>query len=364
MAKALNLSPAELEDLYKDNQKCAQLIGLAYTDQELNGFTRQKQGKGFRYLNDKGKPLNDQAIKQRISELVIPPAWKEVWICPKPNGHLLVTGIDEKGRKQYMYHPKWRQIRDLLKFYRMITFGEALPKIRQEIDACLHKRGLSQERIVAAMLWILDTTYIRVGNDIYLQDNDSVGLTTLSGHNAIVEGALVTLSFRGKSGKDHILTFENKSVADIVTACRAVKGERLFRYKTDDGSYHDITADDINASLHDITGTTISAKDFRTWGGTLAAFDYLVEEIDSDEKPEKIAIQAVDAAADVLGNTRAVARSSYVHPDILEIFNKDQFRKYYKKLGVRRQPELDKREKELLQFLELLFKEEFELLKI
>lgn len=357
------ITPEELEELYHDNQKCARIIGLSYGNDTAPGFGRKRRGKSFSFFDDTAKPVSDATVKKRLAELVIPPAWKEVWICPEDNGHLLVTGIDEKGRKQYIYHPKWRQVRDLLKFYRLISFAAALPKIRRTIDEHLSRRGLDYYRVMAAMLWILDNTYIRVGNDIYFKENASVGLTTLADANAIIAGSVVTLSFKGKSGKDHTITFDHPGIAKLVKGSKAIKGTRLFQYKADDGSHKAITAADINSYLQEITGRPVSAKDFRTWGGTLMAFNHLVEEQDADKKPAKIAIEAVDAAADILGNTRSIARTSYVHPHLVKVFEKKQFTRLYKKLPAKRKTGLDKREVELLQFLEMLFKQEFDLLK-
>lgn len=358
-----NLTPEQLEGLYKDNQQCAKLVGLTYSTLGRIGFSRKRHGKGFQYVDDSGKPITDKMTKKRLDDLVIPPAWQEVWISPEDNSHLLVTGIDEKGRKQYIYHPKWRKVRDVLKFYRLLTFGAALPKIRKAIDRDLATKGLNFNRVSAAMLWILDNTYIRIGNDIYFSQNDSVGLTTLSDHNAVIVGPVVTLSFTGKSGKEHTITFENQQIADIVKATKAIKGDRLFQYKGRDGTYHSVTAADINHYLRDISGLTVTAKDFRTWGGTLMAFNHLITSRDADKKPEKVAVEAVDAAADVLGNTRTIARSSYVHPHLLQAYTDEQFEKYYQKIKPSRTTGLDKRERELSEFLQMLFRKEFELLK-
>jgi len=357
----------ELEKLYADTKTCAKLVGLNYIEQDATGYTRKKYGKGFRYLDSSNQVLADKELQQRITELVIPPAWQEVWICPKADGHVLATGIDEKGRKQYIYHPKWRTMRDLIKFYRMIIFAKALPKIREDINKDLAKHGLGREKVLGAMLWLLDNTYIRIGNEQYYEQNESVGLTTLTGKNIVIAGSVSTLSFKAKSGKNQQVTFDNKLLADILLALQKQRGSRLFRYQDGNG-YHEIESDDINTYLHELTGVHISAKDFRTWGGTLMAFNHLIEtEKLPDEKipkPEKVAVAAIDAAANVLGNTRAVARSSYVHPHILDTYGTKDFAKYYKNTQQKRTiPGLDKRETELLSFLEQLFAAEFDLLQ-
>lgn len=354
-----------LNDLYNDAKTCAKLVGLSYVESEADGISRVKQGKGFAFKKD-GRGLNDEKLKQRIAELVIPPAWTDVWICPSENGHILATGIDEKGRKQYIYHPKWRTMRDLIKFYRMVMFAAALPKIRRDIDKNLRKRDLSFEKVVAIMLWILDSTYIRIGNDMYFKQNESVGLTTLTDRNIVIAGPVITLAFKGKSGKDQQITLEDSRIARTLDELRQVKGARLFRYKDAAGDWHEITSDDINKYLHELTGARISAKDFRTWGGTLMAFLHLLHEQDSakEKKPEKVVVEAVDQAAAVLGNTRAVAKSSYVHPHILDAYGSKGFTKYYDTaIQQRKVAGLDKNESDLLHFLEQLFEEEFDLLK-
>lgn len=361
-------SLTDLEALYRDSQTCAHLIGLSYTDHADHGITRIKHGKGFRYIDTKKQTAADTKLKKRITELVIPPAWKEVWVCPKSNGHVLATGIDERGRKQYIYHPKWRTMRDLIKFYRLITFGTALPTIRKVIEQDLQIRELSKDKVIGTMLWLLDNTYIRVGNDLYFTENESVGLATLTDEHVVIDGTVVTLAFKGKSGKDHHITIDHSRVAQTLSELKAIRGPRLFRYRDEQHKLHEITAQDINAYLADITNVHISAKDFRTWGGTLMAFNHLAEteKLPDDKTPkqEKVLIQAVDAAANVLGNTRTIAKNSYVHPDILQDYGSKHFSKLYEKAKQKRaKPGLDKRETELLVFLEDLFEHEFSLLK-
>lgn len=361
----MNPTVETLNELYTDAPHCAQLIGLHYIEAEAAGLTRTKHGKGFTYRDAKNHRPNATVVK-RINELVIPPAWQEVWICPSPKGHVLATGIDDKGRKQYIYHPKWRVMRDLIKFYRMITFASALPKIRRDIDRHLRQRKFSREKVLAVMLWILDNTYIRIGNDTYFAQNESIGLTTLTDRNVVIAGPVITLAFKGKSGKNQQITLEHAGIAKLLDQLRQVKGARLFRYQDAAGDWHAIDADDINKYLHELTGLQISAKDFRTWGGTLIAFMHLIEEnkSDKDKKPEKVIIEAVDSAAAVLGNTRSIARSSYVHPHILAGYGSRNFSRYYSAASKHRKlPGLDPHENELLHFLEQLFQEEFNLLQ-
>jgi DNA topoisomerase I len=358
----MTLTIDTLSDLYSDTKTCAKLIGLSYIEDDATGFTRHKHGSGFSYRDLKDQTIVDKKLKAAITELVIPPAWQDVWICPSQDGHILATGIDERGRKQYIYHPKWRTMRDLIKFYRMLVFGAGLPTIRKAIDTNLSK-DVSHDSVLATMLWILDNTYIRIGNEVYFQQNESVGLTTLTDKNVVIAGSVVTLSFKGKSGKDQQITFENPTIAQLLSELRQVRGARLFRYKAE-GTWRDIDSSDINSYLHDITETRISAKDFRTWGGTLLAFNHLISEYENDRKAEKVVVEAVDQAAAILGNTRSVARASYVHPHILTTYTNDKFGKYYEQAhSTRKLAGLDKQESDLLHVLEALFKTEFDLLK-
>jgi DNA topoisomerase I len=355
-----------LNELYSDAPTCAKLVGLSYVEAETSGFSRVKRGKGFSYIDERKRALNDAAHKKRIAELVIPPAWQDVWICTSAKGHILATGVDEKGRKQYLYHPKWRTMRDLIKFYRMTLFATALPKIRRNIDKNLKQRKMTYEKVMAVMLWVLDNTYIRIGNDSYFQQNESIGLTTLTDRNVVIAGPVITLAFKGKSGKDQQITLEHAGIAKVLNELRQIKGTRLFRYQDAANDWHAIDADDINKYLHELTGLQISAKDFRTWGGTLMAFMHLVDEENSRQtkKPDKVIIEAVDQAAAVLGNTRSIARASYVHPHILNVYASKNFSKYYSQAQKKRKlPGLDESENQLLNFLEQLFKAEFNLLK-
>jgi DNA topoisomerase-1 len=355
-----------LGDLYSDTKTCAKLVGLRYIGTEDVGLSRRSVGKGFSYIDSDERVIKDHLLKQRIIDLVIPPAWKDVWICPDDTGHVLATGIDEKGRKQYIYHPKWRTLRDLIKFYRMISFGHCLPKIRSTIDAHVSLGDFSKEHVMAVMLWILDNAYIRIGNEIYFHENNSVGLTTLTKSNIVIANSVVTVSFLAKSGKQQQITFDNSRIAAILKDLSTMKGDRLFRFKDESTKQlHDINADDLNSYLHDITGVHISAKDFRTWGGTLVAFMRLQ---DAHKKSEKITkstvIEAIDQAAAVLGNTRSVARASYVHPDILEAYSSEHFDGYYSAARRRRKKAgLDKQESTLLYMLEDLFEKEFDTLQ-
>lgn len=357
----LQKTPASAQDiqvLYKDVRACAEAVGLVYIEEEKTGLTRQKSGRGFRFLNRRGKIIMQAEVKERLARLAVPPAWQDVWLCPSEKGHILATGIDDKGRKQYIYHPQWRQMRELLNFYRLMVFGEHLPKIRRSVNEQLGRRSLDHDQVLAIMIWLLDHTHIRVGNETYYEANESMGLTTLSKANLKISGDTMTFDFMGKSHQEHTIGLKDKTMASLMKRLLRNPGERLF--VTRDGGTVDSA--NINNHLQDLTGEQISAKDFRTWGGTLAAFTYLKKRLDSDEGLEKVALEAIDQAAEALGNTRAVARAHYVHPHILETYTAETFGKYYKKVKPKQVRGLYSSEVELLQFLELLFKQEFDML--
>jgi len=356
---------AELEELYLDAAASAKNIGLQYISDSEEGINRQKQGKGFCYKLDESL-IDDKETKDRVDELSIPPAWEDVWICTDPSGHIQVTGRDEQGRKQYIYHDKWRTMRDLINFYRTILFAKDLPHIRSVVREQLQRNTIDREQILAAMLWILDNSHIRIGNDVYYEERESIGLTTMLDSSVEIKGPVMSFNFMGKSGKQQMISLEDAKVAKIVKYCKELKGERLFKYINDDKEMVPLTSNDLNELLSSITKHSISAKDFRTWGGTLAAFDHLTKDFkkDNDTKPEKVVLEALDKAAEDLGNTRNVARKHYVHPHILESYGTKYFAKYYESAQEKSTVQnLSKRETELLRFLEQLFESEFKLLK-
>jgi DNA topoisomerase-1 len=362
-----DLSLADIADLHDDAERCAEVAGLVYVNgSDLPGITRRRAGKGWAYRDPRSKPLTDAEVKARIASLAIPPAWQQVWICPSPDGHILATGIDEKGRKQYVYHPRWRAMRDLLNFYRTILFAQALPKIRAHVEQQLRRRTLDRERVVAAMIAILDETHIRIGNDVYAEENNSYGLSTLTVDHVHVDGADVRLSFPGKSGHEWDETFRSRRIAgvlqDLLDAPGVRESKRVFAVDGDP-----VDSADINATLLGVTGEHITAKDFRTWGGTLVAFEYLSDRLESSRPAKKITIEAIDEAAEELGNTRAVARSHYVHPHVLETFTENTFEQYLEQSAplydASPSEYLDDSERKLLAFLQTLFEKEFALLE-
>ena len=351
------LTVDEINELHADVERCADVAGLVYVLGEQPGLTRVRRGKGFSYHDSERKPLTDAEVKSRITALAIPPAWRKVWICPHPDGHLLATGEDEKGRKQYIYHPRWRAVRDMLNFYRLIMFSAHLSEIRQYTEAQLRRRTLDRDRVLAAMIRIIDLSYIRIGNEVYAEENDSYGLTTLTPEHVSVHGDKVSFAFPAKSGKAWDVSIHDRGVARVVRALLDEPGRRLF---TIDGKT--VTSEEMNQLLFTITGEHITAKNFRTWGGTLAAFSYLKRRLDTDRAAAKVVVAAVDQAAETLGNTRTVARAHYVHPHVLETYTEHTFADYLDQAESQDVPGLDADERQLAAFLTVLFEAEFSLL--
>ena len=285
------------------------------------GLQRKRSGTGFRHVSADGKPANREELK-RIRELAIPPAWKQVWICPHPNGHLQATGRDAKGRKQYIYHSQWHAVRKETKFLRLAEFGRALPKIRRRVARDLRLRGLPRAKVVAAVVWLLEQTHIRIGNAEYADENDSFGLSTMRNRHVAVRGQRLEFRFRGKSGKFHQVDFTNQRLARIVKRCQDLPGYDLFQYIDDAGEICNMTSEDVNNYLKAIAGEEFSAKDFRTWAGTIRAAQILQRRDGNDnEEPDASAlVAAIDEVAVALGNTRAVCRKYYIHPAITDAY--------------------------------------------
>jgi DNA topoisomerase-1 len=305
-----------------DPIETAKAAGLRYVTDALPGIQRKRIGKHFSYIGLDGKPIRNPAELQRIKSLGIPPAWTNVWICPKPNGHIQATGRDAKGRKQYRYHPRWREVRDETKYDRMISFAENLPGLRNRITHDLSLSGLPREKVLATLARLLDTTHIRIGNEEYARENNSYGLTTLRTEHVDVSGAKVEFHFRGKSGKEHIIDIKDRQLAKIVKRCQDLPGHELFEYIDEDGELRKVESNHVNDYLHEVTGQGFTAKDFRTWGGTVIATEALGEigGFDSQTKAKKNVVQAIKAAAEHLGNTPAICRKCYVHPAITDAY--------------------------------------------
>jgi DNA topoisomerase-1 len=312
-------------------QQAASHVNLRYVSDQETGLRRQRVGRGFRYLDADGGVLRDPATLERIRSLAIPPAWTDVWICSSPAGHLQSTGRDARGRKQYRYHPRWREVRDEAKYARLAQFGAALPRIRRRVARDLKLPGLPRNKLLALLVQLLETTLIRVGNEEYARSNGSFGLTTMRDGHARVAGATVRFRFRGKSGKLHEVHLQDQRLARLVRRCQELPGHELFQYVDEAGNVQSIGSADVNDYLREITGEQFTAKDFRTWAGTMLAAATLVERdrLRPDRRTRQAVNQAVKVVAERLGNTLAVCRKCYIHPAILEGYLAGQLSRYF-----------------------------------
>ena len=298
--------------------------GLRYVNDDDPGLTRVRAGAGFSCRDADGAPIRDEATLARIRGLAIPPAWTHVWICPSPRGHIQATGRDQKGRKQYRYHPDFRENREGAKYERMIAFGRALPRLRARVETDLAQRGLPREKVLAAVVGVRELTLIRVGNEAYAKENKSFGLTTLRDRHATITSTGAVFEFRGKSGKVHKTGLRDRRLARILKACQDIPGQRLFQYLDDDGQRRPVESADVNAYIREAMGEDFSAKDFRTWAGTLAAARGLVQrpKCASASEAKRNVQTCVKAVAGLLGNTAAVCRAAYIHPLVLEAYER------------------------------------------
>jgi DNA topoisomerase-1 len=305
-----------------ESVEAAEDAGLRYVSDDQPGFSRQRKGEEFEYFDAKGKPIRDEQRLLRIKRLAIPPAWRDAWICPSPNGHIQATGRDDRRRKQYRYHERWREIRDENKYDRLISFGKALPKIRRRVKKDLALSGLPREKVLATIVQLLERSLIRVGNEEYARENKSFGLTTMQDRHVDVKGSKLRFRFRGKSGRQHEVDVTDRRVAKIVLKLQDLPGQDLFQYLDDEGDPHNITSQDVNEYLHEITGEDFTAKDFRTWAGTVLAAIALSAAGDFETKKQAKANikNAIEAVAKILGNTSAICRQCYIHPIVLETY--------------------------------------------
>jgi DNA topoisomerase-1 len=332
-----------------DMSAVAEAAGLTYVDDRDPGITRKGTARGVEYRGPDGKPVRDRKTLGRIEKLVIPPAWTDVWVCSDPNGHIQATGRDQKGRKQYRYHDDWRSVRDSHKYEKMIAFGRALPKLRRRMEEDLSRRGLPREKVLAAVVSLLEATLIRVGNDEYARQNKSFGLTTLQKRHLTLGGGRAVFEFRGKSGKVHRTGIRNQRLVRVVRACQDLPGQRLFKYVDDDGQPQAITSSDVNAYLREAMDGDFTAKDFRTWAGTLSAARALTMQPppESETAARQAVVTCVKAVAGLLGNTPAVCRAAYIHPAVLEAYEKGELAEKFGRSAQAGEPAL-------LRFLETL----------
>src|SRR5262245_6449184 len=305
-----------------DAKDAAEHAGLTYVSDDRPGIRRLRSGKGFKYVTTQDTRVSDAATLKRIKALAIPPAWVEVWICARANGHIQATGRDAKGRKQYRYHARFRDVRDSTKYHRMLAFAESLPAIRGTVQRHLSRRGLEREKVLATVVHLLEKTLIRVGSDEYARNNKSYGLTTLKNRHVEVDGSALRFTFKGKSGKIWKLKVKDRRIAKVIRACQDLPGQELFQFVDEAGETRDVTSSDVNAYLREISGTDITTKDFRTWHGTVLAAVALheLQQFDSQAHAKRNIRDAIKSVAARLGNTPTICRKCYVHPEIVSAY--------------------------------------------
>jgi DNA topoisomerase I len=340
----------------EEAKESAQSAGLIYVSRERPGIARRRAGKGFQYLNPNGKRVRKQETILRIQQLVIPPAWSDVWICSSSRGHIQAVGKDARGRTQYRYHAKWREVRDESKYGKMVAFGKALPKIRSRVRRHLRLPELPREKVLATIIKLLEITLIRVGNEEYAKSNKSFGLTTIHNNHVNVNGSKVRFQFKGKSSVQHTIDIQDKRLAKVIRTCQELPEQELFEYVDPDGSRHDITSSDVNGYLQEITGEDFTAKDFRNWAGTILAAVALqeFEAFKSEAQAKRNIVAAIEAVAKKLGNTKAVCRKCYIHPVILEVYMQGSLAKALKQATARSALRLE--ENAVLQLLQAQLK--------
>ncbi|WP_242919391.1 DNA topoisomerase IB [Pontibacter liquoris] len=323
-------SNIKLHELYADHSQSAAWAGLRYTSDTKPGYTRKRAGKGFFYLDEKGEHITDEQVLARLQALVIPPAWTDVWISKSPKGHLQATGRDDKGRKQYVYHPQWQQVRNLTKFGRMIAFGKHLPQLRERIAKDIVSPKMDRRKVTALVLTIMDNALIRIGNRQYAEANNSYGLTTLRDKHVKIEGSKIKFAFRGKKGVEQEIDLQDRRLARLVKACRDIPGYDLFQYYDEAGERQTLESGDVNEYLREATKEEFTAKDFRTWGGTVRMVECLEQVL--HEQPEldkdKSIKEAVKGVAKGLGNTPSVCSKYYIHPEVVNLFREDKLIRY------------------------------------
>ncbi len=314
--------PASIVGVVADPEESARAAGLRYISDDRPGIRRRRAGKGFTYIGPDGRPVKDPAVLGRIRSLAIPPAWTDVWISPDPRGHIQATGRDDRGRKQYRYHPEWRRVRDETKYGRLIAFAQALPALRERIESDLRRPALDRRKVLATVVRLLETTCIRIGNEEYARLNRSFGLTTLRTRHLKIEGTTLRFKFRGKSGKQHVVHLRDRRLARIVKRISELPGQELFHYVDEEGMACTVSSEDVNAYLREVCGQDFTAKDFRTWAGTVLCMVALRELGPAEKKAhiKRNVVQAIRQVAERLGNTPAICRHSYVHPAILECY--------------------------------------------
>ncbi len=335
-----SLSHKEMLVIDQDYERAAAVASLVYVNDAMPGIIRSKKGKGFSFFYQ-NKRLQNKAQLSRIQKLAIPPAWTAVWICPLENGHLQATGKDTLNRKQYRYHTAWQAVRNETKFHRLYEFGKALPALRLQMEKDISRQELCEEKVLAAVVSLMERTYIRTGSQSYEKLYGSYGLTTLKDKHVAVNGQSIQFSFRGKKGINHSISLKNKRLARIVQACRDIPGKELFQYYDADHNRRSIDSGMVNNYIKQITGFEFSAKDFRTWAGTLnilRSFKSMDEAFTEAERKKKV-VEALDEVSVQLGNTRTVCKKYYVHPGIIRLYEEDNLQQYLKELDKLEEPD-------------------------
>lgn len=351
----MTLSPEDIDTIIKDPQEAVQLANLKYVSENQLSIVRKKVGRGFSY-HRKEEKITDDKVLDRIKSLVIPPAWKNVRITHLKNGHLQVVGRDDKGRKQYLYHPVWSKVRNQTKFFKMTSFGKVLPKIRKQVDKDIALEGMPRRKVLALVIRLMEETHIRIGNHYYAKNNKTYGLSTFRTRHVKTFKDGIKFEFVGKKGKEHSITVENKKLIDLINQCEEIPGWELFKFYDDEGQKQSVESGMINEYIHEISGEMYSAKDFRTWSATKIFFETLrnMSYTESEEEKKKNILNAFDSAAEGLGNTRAVCRSYYVHPKVVETYETGEIIPYFKKIKDDDQPgyaELSQTEKIILKLI-------------
>ncbi|RYY85431.1 MAG: DNA topoisomerase IB [Chitinophagaceae bacterium] len=340
MEAASSLSHKEFLKIDRDYSEAAKAADLVYVSDQWPGIKRIKKGTGLRYTL-KEATVTDKAQLERIRKLAIPPAWTEVWICVHDNGHIQATGKDARGRKQYRYHPLWHELRNETKFHRLYEFGKLLPSLRLQLEEDLSTKELTDRKVIATVIALMERTYIRIGNSDYEKQNGSYGLTTLKDRHVKVEGDQVRFSFTGKKGIGHDISLRNRRLAKAVQACRDIPGKELFQYYDEAGKRKPIDSGMVNQYLKEATGGDFTAKDFRTWAGTLnvlRAFKAFGP-AESETERRKNTLAALDEVSHKLGNTRTVCRKYYVHPGIIRLYEEQSLQRYLKELDAIETPD-------------------------
>ena len=355
-AVELDLTHRQFLTIDSDYERAAAAVDLVYVRDVVPGITREPCKDGFNYFY-KGKPVRDPRVLDRIKKLVIPPAWKNVWICYNPNGHIQATGMDARNRKQYRYHSLWSKVRSETKFHRLYEFGKALPTLRKQLEKDISLRELCERKVIAAVILLMERTYIRIGNYGYEKMNGSYGLTTLKDQHVSIKSGELKFSFKGKKGVFHDISLKNKKLANIVKQCRDIPGKELFQYYAEDGTRKSIDSGKVNEYIKEASGMDFSAKDFRLWAGSLnilRSFKSMGQAVTQTMCKQNI-IMALDQVSKMLGNTRTVCRKYYVHPGLIRLYEKNNLQKYLNELDALEEPDnlsgLAKEEQVLMKIL-------------